>query len=500
VAQKVEVGFRPQGRVLHDFMASDARVQLIRGPLGSAKTATCAYKVFHYLCSQTPNAKGVRPSRWAIVRNTYPDLRSSTIKDWREMFGEDAFGSFAWTSPPEHEMAFKLGDGTRVEATIMFIALDREDDVRKIRGTNLTGIWFNEIKEIPKAIVDMADGRHGRYPTKLAGGVECDWHGIIGDYNSPDEDHWLYRLAEEDKPEGWAFFRQPGGVIWDGERWVPNADAENLGNLPEGYYARQVAGKDHDWIKVNLGNEYGYVQDGKPVYPEYSDSVHCREFEADPHLPLILGWDFGLTPSVEIAQMSPRGQLRFVDELCAEDMGVYQFARDVVKPHLARHYAGYHIGVSWADPAGTRGESDESRALDILNDVQIDADIHRVPLQMGFYTEPAAGGNAMTPRLEAVKGFLTRMIDGAPGMLVHPRCKMLRAGFNGKYCYRRLKVSGDERYRDVPDKNDWSHPHDAAQNVALAAQGGYVSHYEPEHYEPEHYDEPRRGASPTTGY
>ncbi len=36
---------------------------------------------------------------------------------------------------------------------------------------------------------------------------------MLGDTNAPDEDHWYYRLAEETRPEGWEFFRQPGGLL-----------------------------------------------------------------------------------------------------------------------------------------------------------------------------------------------------------------------------------------------------------------------------------------------
>jgi hypothetical protein len=34
-----------------------------------------------------------------------------------------------------------------------------------------------------------------------------------------------------------------------------------------------VAGKDPDWAKVYVHGEYGYVRDGKPVYPEFRDSA-----------------------------------------------------------------------------------------------------------------------------------------------------------------------------------------------------------------------------------
>ena len=76
--------------------------------------------------------------------------------------------------------------------------------------------------------------------------------------NAPDEDHWYFKLAEIERPEDWSFFRQPGGVFKDGEDWKINEDAENLINLPDGYYKRGLNGKTNDWIKVNLANEYGF--------------------------------------------------------------------------------------------------------------------------------------------------------------------------------------------------------------------------------------------------
>ena len=43
------------------------------------------------------------------------------------------------------------------------------------------------------------------YPPIRAGG--CTWRGVIMDSNACDEDHWWYRLAEEEHPSGWEFSR-----------------------------------------------------------------------------------------------------------------------------------------------------------------------------------------------------------------------------------------------------------------------------------------------------
>ena len=65
-------------------------------------------------------------------------------------------------------------------------------------------------------------------------------------------------------------------------------------------------------------------------------------------------------------------------------------------------------------------------------------------------------------RIESVKNGLTTLVDGEPLLVIDPKCKMLRAGFMGKYRHRKV-AAGEERYVERPDKNAWSHPHDALQ-------------------------------------
>jgi hypothetical protein len=55
-------------------------------------------------------------------------------------------------------------------------------------------------------------------------------------------------------------------------------------------------------------------------------------------------------------------------------------------------------------------------------------------------------------------------------LMVDPKCEMIRRGFNGRYQYKRLQLSGEDRYKDVPDKNDYSHLQDALQYAALHSQ------------------------------
>lgn len=449
-----EVRMKPQGETLAAYMASTFRVSFIMGPLGSGKTYQSCQKIFRLMCQQEPDSRGTRKSRWYAVRNTYPDLTSTTIKDWMELFGD--FGKFkhGGMEPPTHHLRFNLEDGTTVVSELVFLALDRPDSIKKLRGAQVTGFWLNEVKELQKAVIDMADLRHGRYPSAMDGGPT--WHGMIGDTNAPDQDHWYYAL-EEEKPEGWAFFRQPGGVIRDGVdglgrvKWRPNPNAENLNNLPDGYYINGMAGKSDAWISVNLANEYGVVFDGKAVFPEYNDHLVINpDITSIDKRVILRGWDFGLTPACIFIQVTAEPRILVLDELVATDMGAERFAEQVLH-HSSLYYPTAQF-EDVGDPAGKgRSEADEKTAFQMLQ-------------AKGIEIEP--GIQTPLARLESVRYPLSHLVNGRPMMQIHPRCKMIRKGMQGGYQYKRVQVVGSDRYHDKPDKNKYSHPMDALEYAA----------------------------------
>jgi hypothetical protein len=453
----------PQYPVLDGFMRCRERVSAIMGPLGSGKTFAACQRILKQMTEQEPNAEGKRLSRWLAVRNTYPDLMGTTVKDFIAIFeglGKMRYGGLA---PPTFTVDFHLDDGTRVVSECIFLALDRDDSVRRLRGYQVTGIWFNEFKELVKSVVDMADLRHGRYPSLASGGVKPTWHGMLGDTNAPDEDHWYYHLAEEVKPKGWKFFRQPGGVF-PGENegeWIPNPDAENLSNLPQDYYTQGLEGKDADWIAVMLSNEWGFLVDGKPVHPEYVDSVHCTEepIEADHRYPLIIGIDFGRTPAAVITQhITELGRRSVLDEFTSEDMSAAIFGPEL-KRWLDTNYQGMPVEV-WCDPAGSaQGQATEDTPIRIMR-------------AAGIPAQPCSTNNPDLRRASIANPARRICMDGKPGLQVSPKAKMVRKGLMGGFCYRRMKIAGSERYTDLPDKNMYSHPVEACEYALMGGGEG----------------------------
>lgn len=455
------IKYKPPGSHAAEFHQSDSFVRGLMGPVGSGKSSSCCVEIVARALRQRPSNDGVRRSRWLIIRNTYPELKSTTIKTWETWFPANV-APIKWDTPITSTMRINnIGDGTAMELEVMFMALDKPTETGKLRSLELTGAWINEASEIPKEIFDMVTQRVGRFPSKLQGGPS--WCGIILDTNPCDDDHWYYNLAEEECPDEWEFFRQPGGLFRDEEgAYHPNPDAENIFNLPGGYnyYLQQVPSKTEDWINVFLLGNYGSTKDGRPVYPEYNDKVHClpKNVEAERGLPIVLGWDFGLTPACVILQVTGRGKIIVLDELISEDMGIRQFANDMVKPMLMNKYNGYTI-YSAGDPAGNiRAQTDERTCLQEL-------------LEAGIYTEPAPT-NDFIPRRESVAFFMTKMADGEPAFLLNPRCTTLRKGFLGRFKFERIKASGAARYKDRPVKNIYSHIQDALQYACLKVRSG----------------------------
>ena len=281
------------------FHASNAFYRGILGPVRSGKSVCCSMEIMRRIREQAPGPDGYRRTRFAIVRNTYRELEDTTLKTWLQWFDPEYFGRFNYRQMT-HYVQF---DDVRSE--VMFRALDRPADVAKLLSLEITGAWVNESREVPKAIIDPIGDRVGQYPAKRDGG--CTWRGVIMDTNPPDTDHWWYQAAEEDTPHGWEFFRQPGALLEIGEnKYVINPEAENLHNLSEGenYYLDRVPGKKQDYIRVYYCAQYGFVQDGKPVHPEYVDSTHCTEHPLHPvqSQPIVIGLDFGLTPAAAFTQ------------------------------------------------------------------------------------------------------------------------------------------------------------------------------------------------------
>ena len=224
-----------------------------------------------------------------------------------------------------------------------------------------------------------------------------------------------------------------------------------------------MKGADEDYIRVYVDGLYGYVKDGKAVYPEYNDGLHCAEVEPVKGVTVKRGWDFGLTPACVFTQVTPEGRWLILDELCGDDVGISTFADSVVQVSAER-FSGFKFD-DYGDPAGN-----QRSAMSADKDAKTCFDILRAK---GIQVQAAEQN--LTLRLESVRKPLNTLTGGKPQLQISPRCELLRKGFMGRYQYRRVKVRGSaERYHDEPEKDVYSHPHDALQYVATRVFGDAV--------------------------
>src|SRR3546814_980739 len=121
------VRYRPAGPTITRFHQSRAFVRGLMGPVGSSKSTACVMEILGRSQHQKPNRNGVRRTRWGIIRNSYPELKTTTIKTW-EQWAPISFGRFIQDSPIVHHV--KNG---QIDMEVLFLALDREEDRKSTR-------------------------------------------------------------------------------------------------------------------------------------------------------------------------------------------------------------------------------------------------------------------------------------------------------------------------------------------------------------------------------
>ena len=437
------------------FVHSDKFIKAIMGPYGSGKSSACVMDLLQRSFAQEPDATNTRRTRFAIVRNTYQQLKDTTKKTIDEWI------PFAEWKESNHTFTIDIErpDGTFVHSEWLLRALDRPDQVSNLLSLELTGAWLNEAKELPKEVFDNIQSRVGRYPRRKKDSGPT-WSGLILDTNPPDFDHWWYRHFEENKPENSEIFKQPSGI---------GPDAENIDHLREGYYTNMAIGKDPDFIKVFIEGNYGYLKDGKPVWNTYKDSVHAwKDEDHGPMalvrgLPVVIGLDCGLTPAAIFTQCDIKGRLFIHKEICGDYMDMRDFTEQFLKPIIRTWLHGIDY-IIIGDPAGSAKSQVDSRS------------VYKELKSQGLKARPS-GTNSLQPRLGAVSSFLNRMIEGKPGFYLNPSCVTLRRAMNGGYKFRRIRVGG-ERYTDLPDKNQYSHIADALQYACVFHDRGFSEYIE----------------------
>jgi hypothetical protein len=462
---------------LEQFMLSEAFFRIAAGPVGSGKTTSCIFELLRRSMQQAQAPDGFRYTRWAIVRQTLQQLKTTVLRDIMQWLP----GIAQWRVS-ESTIYIRIGD---VISEWILIPLEDPEDQRRLLSMNLTGAWISEGIEIDAELIPPLQGRIGRFPYGTFG--VPTWSGIICDTNMPPEGSPWHAIMSQPGGDTQVFI-QPSGLSAHAENLpylLQTADTIDLAidhplRIAQGrkYYERLARNQNEAWVTRYVRAEYGPDPSGTAVYSStFRPTFHVVDnLEPTPGGLILIGQDFGRDPCSVVTQMDYQGRLLVLDEVPADDIGLDLHCRMFLKPKMMDlRYLGRPVAVI-GDPSGVSKSSIfEHTSFDVLK-------------QHGFVAYPAPT-NDLDPRIRSLEGFFLGAIGAGPAIMIdRTRCPTLLRALNGGY---RFAMNARGEANPTPVKNNHSHIVEALQYAALVAGSGAIA------YIGKRFNRPQRKPAPS---
>ncbi len=464
VEQEQVVNYNPVPTIA-EFHRHPGQMRCIVGPVGSGKTTGATWDVCRFIPEYLTRDWGYKKSRWLIVRNTYDELIDTTQKT--------VFEWFDWGKYAVQRKVLRLWHADlQQEVEILFRSCDNPKDVKKFKSLEITGYWIDESIEVAKDIKRMLKNRIGRYPKaeQVAkwykakfGHIPDSWYNADGELevptprfgiettNPPDIEHetyfefkWLTDVPGPvpEKPP----LKNHFGF------WQP--PRENEPNLRKGYYDDLIADyrESPDWLEMYVDGKPGILVTGKLLYNNFRRPIHVADAPLiwPKGLPLYRGWDnSGNVPAAVVVGVPAPRVVHVFKEFYHDKMGIVDFTKYVINQcNLLFPNAEW---TDWGDPAGEAEYSTKKGGFTSNAKLMREEGVNVQPSEQN----PDARYGSVDDQLA--------IIDG---MLIDPSCTRLINGFLGGY-HRKEIGQGTGIYAEHPEKNRFSHPHDALQYVMV---------------------------------
>lgn len=432
------------------FHESDARIRMVRGPVGSGKSVGLGpMEIVRRASEIGVSSDGTRRSRCLVIRNTLQQLKSTclvTMQEWLRPISN-------WkVSDSTLYIRFTPADGIPVECDVLLLPLDTPENQQRLLSLEITFCWASEFRELPLELIQAAYSRCGRYPSRV--NLTDYYYGLWGETNSFSEDSEYYDFLEtSQRPNNVDYFVQPGAF---------EEGAENREHLPPRYYEDLLEANDPAWCEQYVHNKITPSLSGQAVFAKtFNVNFHSREkLFPDYGRPIVLGMDTGRNPALVAGQIDSRGRLLVFGSVYTENMGIEKFISQVVRPFLTQVLEGGKFFISLDPAARQRSQIGEESVLDAVK-------------RLG-YSAILAPTNDITPRLRAVERYLGMQVDGGGGLLIDKR-------YNERLI---LALMRDYRYpRDkkgiLAEKPEKGHPEsdlaDGLQYLALSAASNVLA-------------------------
>jgi hypothetical protein len=434
----------------HNRIHFDKRqVIALVGPWGSGKSTVCAVELAVH-CSKY-KCDGL------VVRDTYPALIDSCCAKWEELF--EGLGEMNWGPPPTWYWTNELRD-----RKVLFRSAQDAEDIQKFGSVEVGAAWLEEVTPgllpggqlnigMAPEVLGGVFGRMRKWHThdntpdcSTVPGEACDHRKLlISALPPPSTKHWFHSLFYDKRALNRGLSDEQSNLFVSRSGLYRLTPEENSKNLPPDYYTLQAAFlTSEDQVQRFLRGEVGSGYGKAAIYgDQWNDALHINDKIVPSTGPMVIGVDGGMDASAVFLQIQPSGRCYILGELPTQGLGLEDFA------YAALQYGGLNFGQRsyqvWCDPSiFSRGPDGRSAA-----------------------THLQAGGLIARPgpqdpkiRIGAVRTWLSRFGSLGPIVQVHPRCEMIIEGFRGSYHW---KIAGGVPLIGKPDKNEFSHPHDALQ-------------------------------------
>lgn len=327
---KFEIAFEPNP-IQRSFIESTAKADLFAARMGEGKSAALCWACFHHT-RQNPGA------RWAMIRDTWENLRDTTQLEFFEWFPQGVCGTYVASTKT---WKWSLGE---VRGTVQWIGMDDEKDASKLQSRALGAFGMDE----PAPAAHSGGIAEYIFTTAMSRLRQRNltWYAAKLAVNNPDEGHWTYRRFADPQR------KNAGYRCWQ------TKEPENTEHLPTDYYEglRDTYKDRPDLLDRFVEGKFGFQRIGRSVTPAWNDDVHLVDhLEPAPGELLHLLWDFGLNPTCIVTDMAG-GHWRILDALVGHDVGMIEHVEQAVRPLMTTRYEGFEWDHTH-DPANPRDQS-----------------------------------------------------------------------------------------------------------------------------------------------
>lgn len=387
-----------------------------------------------------------RDIRTALVRDTFQNIKTSTIPDIREYLG-------SWVRFSDGSKKMTIMSTPRVECDLF--GIDDEASISKLQGPQYALIWLEEPAPIyekanaglPREVFDMAVARSARQRGTIM--------RVQITQNPADSEHWTSIL--EDEPDEYAVYEDPdsGEIVKIIKKTfhIPKGENKFLSLMTR---AANLAAFQHDEAKKAryIEGETATVHLGKRVTPGYVPGIHYAK-NILPVLPgeLMTFWDSYQHPCCVTAQYAPSGQLIIHDCLYAEGLGPEELIEEKIDPLLlSPKYKGKiqsfrvigDFSMATADQSSVRSVTSKK-------------------LEKRFKTSFEPGPTRWSIMKNTLNPAFRRLLnEGRPAVTLSRSAVILHRALNGGWHYK--TDNNGHIIGDKPVKNQHSHPGDAFAN------------------------------------